>query len=118
MSFSIHFSPETVRLGRTMSHRLSSLNITFRRLSSGVRVATAADNAATLRISNHLDAQLRAARKELEGATQKMSLLQTLEDALAQSEQRVMQMRDLAVEAANGTKSFLDRQELDLSLNA
>ncbi len=118
MPFSIHFSPETVRLGRAMNQRLSSLSTTFRRISSGVRVSQASDNAATLKINSQLEAQLRATQKEIAGTIQKTSMLQTLEDALAQSEERMLKMRTLALEAANGSRSFMDRQALNLELNS
>lgn len=118
MSFSIHFSPETVRLGRTMTHRLNSLNVTFRRLSTGLRVQQASDDAAAVQISNRLEAQLKQAQKEIEGTTQQMSLLQTLDSVLAGSEDRLLRMRDLATKAANGTSSSLDREVLNQELNS
>jgi hypothetical protein len=101
MPFSVHFSPDTVRLGRTMNHRISNLNVTFRRISTGLRISHAADDAAGLSINNRLTAQLKAAQKEMEGTTQKMSLLQTLDAALAKSEERLMKMREIATQAAN-----------------
>ena len=118
MAFSIHFSPDTIRLGRSINQRLSSLSTTFRRISSGLKVSQAADNAAILKINNQLEAQLRATQKEIEGTIQKTSLLQTLEDALAQSESRLIKMRTLALEAASGARSFMDRQALNLELNS
>ena len=68
MPISVHFSPDTVRLGRTMNHRISNLNVTFRRISTGLRISHAADDAAGLSISNRLTAQLKAAQAQATAA--------------------------------------------------
>ena len=67
-----------------MTHRLNSLNVTFRRLSTGLRVQQG-DDAAAVQISNRLNAQLKQAQKN-PMHNQQMSLLQTLDSVLAGSE--------------------------------
>jgi len=118
MPLSIHFSLDSLRLGRSINGRLSSLRKTFSRISTGIRMSSAADDAAGLQISHRIEAQVREAQKEIDGANQKASLLQTLDGALAQSEERLLRMRTLAVQAANGTQTFMDRETLNSELSS
>ncbi len=112
MSYSIRFSPETMRFGRDMRHRVSALNVTFRKISSGLRVTQAADDAGGMGIAERLKSQIMETQNEIKGSTDQMSMLQTLDSSLALAQERLLRMREIANRAANDSQSFVDRQAL------
>ena len=118
MSYKIHFNAETMRFGRDMSQRLNRLNLTFRKIHSGLRINSARDDVAGLGVSNRLESQLKQAQTELRGSGDQLSLLQTVDDALAKAQERLFELRELAVRAFNDTHSFLDRQTLSEELKS
>lgn len=89
------------------------LNGNFQRLSSGLRISVASDDPAGLGISERMRSQIRslgqAARNGLDG----VSLVQTAEGALDEMNSSLVRMRELAIQAANGTYSTADRATLD-----
>lgn len=112
MTYSIRFSSDTMRFGRDMSQRLSTLNVTFRKISSGLRVIRAADDTAGLSIATRLESQLKETQVEMQGTSDQLSMLQTLDSSLAAAQERLLQMREVANKAASDTHSFIDRQTL------
>ena len=84
----------------------------MQRLSSGLRINGAADDAAGLAISISLAAKLMSANQATRNAVDGMSLTQTAEQALKETSSNLVRMRELAVQAANGTLSSSDRQDL------
>ena len=93
-----------------VSNRLSG---NFSRLSSGLRIATAADDAAGLGISERMRAQIRSFGVAGRNAQDGVSLAQTAEGALQEVGNNLTRMRELAVQAANGTLSTNDRTTLN-----
>lgn len=85
----------------------------FSRLSSGLRIATAADDAAGLGISERMRAQIRSYAVAGRNAQDGVSLAQTAEGALQELSNNLSRMRELAVQAANGTINSIDRATLD-----
>jgi len=93
-----------------VSNRLSG---NFSRLSSGLRIATASDDAAGLGISERMRAQIRSFAVAGRNAQDGVSLAQTAEGALQEVGNNLTRMRELAVQAANGTLTATDRATLD-----
>ena len=90
----------------------------FARLSSGMRIATAADDAAGLGISERMRAQVRSFTVASRNAQDGVSLVQTAEGALQEVSNNLTRMRELAVQASNGTLTTQDRSTLDTEFQA
>jgi flagellin len=89
------------------------LQSNFNRLSSGLRIATAADDAAGLGISERMRSQIRSYSAASRNSQDGVSLVQTAEGALAEVSNIIGRMRELAIQAANGTLSAADRTTID-----
>jgi len=85
------------------------LQLSFNRLSSGFRINTAADDAAGLAISESFKSQIRSYSVAERNANDGVSMAQTGEGALGQVSSMLARMRELAVQAANGSQSSADR---------
>ena len=85
----------------------------FSRLSSGLRIASAADDAAGLGISERMRARIRSFAAAGRNAQDGVSLAQTAEGALQEVSNNLTRMRELAVQASNGTLTSTDRTTLD-----
>ena len=83
------------------------------RLSSGLRVNSAADDAAGLAISDRMFAQIRGINQGIRNANDGISLSQTTEGALQEYTNAIQRMRELAVQSSNATNSGTDRAALD-----
>jgi len=90
----------------------------FSRLSSGLRIATAADDAAGLAISERMRSQIRSLRAATRNAQDGISLAQTAEGALNEVSNILGRMRELTVQAANGTLSTADRTTINTEIVA
>ena len=90
-----------------------ALATSMERLSTGKRINSAKDDSAGLSISNRMDAQIRGLTMAVKNANDGISLMQTAEGALDEVTNSLQRMRELAVQAANGTNSALDRSALD-----
>ena len=101
-----------MRFGRDMRHRVSALNVTFRKISTGLRVTRAADDASGMGIAERLKSQIMETQEEIRGSTDQISMLQTLDSSLALAQERLLRMREIANRAANDSQSFVDRQAL------
>jgi flagellin len=91
----------------------SRLQGNFSRLSSGLRIATAADDAAGLGISERMRSQIRSFSAAGRNAQDGVSLAQTADGAMQEISNNLGRMRELAVQASNGTLSTGDRATLD-----
>jgi flagellin len=96
---------------------LSSVSVrlmgNFKRLSSGLRIASAADDAAGLGISERMRSQIRSYGAAQRNAQDGISLVQTAEGALNEVNSILNRMRELSIQASNGTLSTADRSTLD-----
>ena len=101
---------------------LSSVSVrlmgNFKRLSSGLRIATAADDAAGLGISERMRSQIRSFGAAQRNAQDGISLVQTAEGALNEVNNILNRMRELSIQAANGTLTTADRATLDTEFQA
>ncbi|RTL43964.1 MAG: flagellin FliC [Burkholderiales bacterium] len=98
---------------RNTSASQSSLATSLQRLSSGLRVNSAKDDAAGLAISERLNAQVRGSNVAIRNANDGISLSQTAEGALAKVNDSLQRMRELAVQARNATNTSADKDSLD-----
>jgi flagellin len=88
------------------------------KLSSGLRINRAGDDAAGLAISEKMRAQIRGLEMASKNAQDGVSLIQTAEGALNETHSILQRMRELAVQAANDTNNDTDRQQLQEEVNA
>ena len=91
----------------------TSLDTSLNRLSSGLRINTAADDAAGLAISTRLQNQINGLNQGAQNANSGISLASVADSALAQVTSNLQRIRTLAVQAENSTNSATDRQALD-----
>jgi len=98
---------------RNTSTSQASLAVSLQRLSSGLRVNSAKDDAAGLAISERLNAQVRGSNVAIRNANDGISLAQTADGALGKVGDNLQRMRELAVQARNATNTSADKDSLD-----
>jgi flagellin len=98
---------------RYLSSTANSLSTSMARLSSGLRVNSAKDDAAGLAIAERMDTQTRGMNVAIRNANDAISLAQTAEGALGAISNNLQRMRELAVQASNGTNTSADVASLD-----
>ena len=98
---------------RNLNTSQSSLQTSLQRLSSGLRVNSAKDDAAGLAIGERMNAQIKGMNVAIRNANDGISLAQTAEGALSTVGDMLQRMRELAVQSANGSNSAGDRTNLD-----
>jgi flagellin len=100
-----------------LSMTQATLQTTIERLSSGLRVNSAADDASGYAIANRMDAQIRGMAVATRNANDGISFSQTTTGALSQISNNLQRMRELAVQAANGSNSTSDTALLNQEFN-
>lgn len=100
-------------LQRQLTENTNKLSVTFARLSSGMRINSAADDAAGLQISNRLTSQINGLAVAQRNANDGISIAQTAEGALSESTNILFRMRDLSLQASNGSLSSEDKEALN-----
>ena len=103
---------------RNLGMSQASLSTSMQRLSSGLRINSAKDDAAGLAISERMSSQIRGSNQAARNANDGISLAQTAEGDLAQIGSNLQRMRELAVQSANATNSVSDRKALDGEVQA
>jgi flagellin len=98
---------------RALSASQGQLATAMQRLSSGMRINGAKDDAAGLSIATRMDAQARGMNVAIRNANDGISMVQTAEGALGKVSNMLQRMRELAVQAANSTNSTADRSSTD-----
>ncbi len=112
MAQTINTNLMSLNAQRNLSASQGSLATSIQRLSSGLRVNSAKDDAAGLAISERMNAQVRGMDVAQRNAGDAISLAQTAEGSLGQVSDMLQRMRELAVQSANGTNSASDRANL------
>ncbi|MCE3263773.1 MAG: flagellin [Pseudoduganella sp.] len=97
---------------RNLTSSQTSLSTSLQRLSSGLRINSAKDDAAGLAISDRMSSQIRGMSQAMRNANDGVSLAQTAEGALSSSGEILQRIRELAVQSSNATNSASDRQAL------
>ncbi len=113
MSLTINTNIASLNAQRNLTSSQSSLATSLQRLSSGLRINSAKDDAAGLAISNRFTTQINGLNQAVNNANDAISESQTAESALSTLTDNLQRIRQLAVEAANGTNSSSDRAALD-----
>ena len=112
MASTINTNINSITAQRNLSMSSSSLTTSIQRLSSGLRINSAKDDAAGLAISERFTSQVRGLNQAVRNANDGISLAQTAEGALKASGDILQRVRELAVQSANATNSASDRQAL------
>jgi len=112
MALVINTNVMSMRARRSLGASQNSLQLSMERLSTGLRINSAKDDAAGLAISNRMNAQVRGLQQASRNANDAISLAQTAEGALQEATGILQRMRDLSVQAANDTNTAADRANL------
>jgi len=112
MGLYINTNVASLNAQRNLTNSTSSLSRSFQRLSSGLRINGAKDDAAGLAISNRLTAQIRGLNQAVRNTNDGISLAQTAEGALGETQNILQRVRELSVQSANDTNSASDRESL------
>ena len=99
---------------RNLQSSQTSLATSLQRLSSGLRVNSAKDDAAGLAVATRMDSVIRGSNVAMRNANDGISLAQTMEDSIGKIGDSLQRMRELAVQAANGTLNSTDRDNLQV----
>lgn len=102
---------------RNLNRTNSGLNSALERLSSGMRINSAKDDAAGIAIASRFSAQIRGYNQGTRNAADAVSLVQTAEGALDEIVSNVQRIRELAVQSANATNSQTDRSALQAEVS-
>jgi flagellin len=101
----------------TLNNLNKNVSNHLKRLSTGIRINNAADDAAGLAISEKLRAQIRGLSQAQRNIQDGISLVQTAEGALSEIQDSLQRMRELAVQAGNGTLTFEDRKGIQTEIS-
>ncbi|MGB3210530.1 MAG: flagellin, partial [Desulforhopalus sp.] len=113
MAITINTNVMSLNAQRNLGKSQGSLANSMERLSSGLRINSAKDDAAGLAISDRMTSQIRGLNQAARNANDGISLAQTAEGALQESTNILQRMRELAVQSANDTNSASDRASLN-----
>lgn len=97
---------------RNLASSQGALNTSLQRLSSGLRINSAKDDAAGLAIATRMDSQVRGQQVAIRNANDAISFAQTAEGGLAKQTDAIQRMRELAVQSVNATNTSGDRTNL------
>jgi flagellin len=112
MALTINTNVMSLNAQKNLSASQSTLSTAMQRLSSGLRINSAKDDAAGLAISERFTAQIRGLDQAMRNANDGVSLAQTAEGALAEVTNNLQRIRELAVQSSNATNSNSDRLAL------
>jgi len=112
MALYVNTNTSSLNAQRQLMGSANNLDTSFQRLSSGLRINSAADDAAGLLISNRLTSQVNGLNQSVRNANDGISLAQTAEGALDETTNMLQRMRTLSIQSANGSNSDKDRAAL------
>lgn len=112
MSLYVQTNVSSLNSQRRLNSATKSLDTTYQRLSSGLRINSAKDDAAGLQISNRLTNQINGLQQGNRNANDGIALCQTMEGALDETTSMLQRIRTLAIQAANGTNTTVDREAI------
>jgi flagellin len=113
MGLRINTNVPALNTSRVLNRSTQELNRSLQRLSSGLRINSAADDAAGLAIAEGFSSVVRGTQVAQRNSQDGVSLVQTAEGALSETTNILQRMRELAVQAANGTQSTNNRLAID-----
>jgi flagellin len=118
MSLFVNTNVSALNAQRQLFDSSNALTKSFERLSSGMRINSAADDAAGLQISNRLTSQVEGLNQGIRNANDAISLTQTAEGALGETTNALQRIRQLAIQSQNGINSDDDRAALQKEVTA
>lgn len=113
MALSVNTNVASLNTQRNLSNSSGALATSLQRLSTGSRINSAKDDAAGLQIANRLTSQINGMGVAVKNSNDGISMAQTAEGALEQSTTILQRMRDLSLQAANGSNSAEERKALN-----
>ena len=112
MALYVNTNVSSINAQRKLTNATNSLNVSYQRLSSGLRINSAKDDAAGLQISDRLTSQINGLNQGNRNTNDGIALAQTIEGALDETTNMLQRIRTLAVQSANGTNTAEDRAAL------
>lgn len=117
MAITVNTNVTSMKAQKNLAQSNSNLAVSMERLSSGLRINSAKDDAAGLAISNRLNSQVRGLEVGMRNANDAISIAQIAEGAMQEQTNMLQRMRDLSVQANNGANSTADWQALQNELD-
>jgi flagellin len=117
MALTINTNVPSLNAQRNLGKSQTDLARSMQRLSSGLRINSAKDDAAGLAISDRMTSQIRGLNQAARNSNDGISLAQTAEGALQETTNILQRMRELAIQSANDTNSASDRASLQAEVN-
>ena len=118
MGMVVQHNVSAMNANNAMSKNVAGLKKQTEKLSTGYNINRAADNAAGLAISEKMRSQIRGLTQATSNANDAISLIQTAEGGLQETEDIMQRMRELAVQSANGTYTDEDREQIQFEVDA
>lgn len=118
MGMVVQHNISAMNANNAMTRNVSGLGKSTEKLSTGYAINRAADNAAGLAISEKMRSQIRGLSQATNNANDAISLIQTAEGGLQESEDILQRMRELAVQSSNGTYTDDDREQIQFEVDA
>ncbi len=116
MALTVNTNVGSLNAQRNLAKSQGALQKSMQRLSSGLRINSAKDDAAGLAISDRMTSQIRGMNQAVRNANDGISLAQTAEGALQESTNILQRMRELAVQASNDTNTTADRTSIQAEI--
>jgi flagellin len=117
MALTVNTNIASLNAQRNLTKSGSDLNVSLQRLSTGLRINSAKDDAAGLAISERFTTQIRGLNQAIRNSNDGVSLAQTAEGALSESGNLLQRIRELAIQSSNATNSASDRAALQSEVN-
>jgi flagellin len=117
MGLFINTNASSINARRKLTSSINALGRSFERLSSGLRINSARDDAAGLAITNRMTAQIRGLDQAVRNSNDGISLAQTAEGALNETTNLLQRVRELAVQSASDNNNASDRASLNEEVN-
>ncbi len=118
MALTVNTNVASLNTQKNLNRASEALSTTMQRLSSGLKINSAKDDAAGLQISNRLTSQINGLNVAVKNANDGISIAQTAEGAMQESTNLLQRMRELALQSANGSNSDEDRASLQQEFSA
>ncbi|MGI1970981.1 flagellin, partial [Shewanella baltica] len=118
MAISVNTNVTSMKAQNQLNGANSKLSTSMERLSSGLRINSAKDDAAGLQIANRLTSQINGLGVATRNANDGISMAQTAEGAMQESTNILQRMRDLSLQSANGSNSSDDRKSLQKEISS
>ena len=118
MAIYVNTNVSSLNSNRQLGKATHSLDTTYKRLSSGLRINSAKDDAAGLQISDRLTSQINGLNQGNRNANDGIALAQTAEGALDEVTNMLQRIRTLSLQSANGTNTSADRSAIQAEVNS